>query len=130
MLSRFIFYSLSATDEWLDGFAGYDSNNPLEKVFDDLGAEVEKFYQQLRSIKEVWFSLSIVQQHKFNDYFAEEKQKMKELNGDLYNASTHRLSWGLLRVAMILTALRYMEVKAIPERLSAQMLILILSYPS
>ena len=88
----------------------------MEKVFDDLGAEVEKFYQQLKSIKEVWFSLSFVQQQKFNDYFAGEKQKMKELNADLYNASTHRLFWGLLRIAMILTALRYIEVEAIPER--------------
>ena len=117
LLSRFIFYSLSATDEWLDGFSGYDSNNPLEKVFDDLGSEVEKFYQQLNGVKEVWFTLSLVQQQKFNDYFTVEKQKMKELNGDLYNASTHRLSWGLLRIAMILTALRCIESESIPERI-------------
>ena len=116
LLSRFVFYSLSATDEWLDGFSGYDSVNPLERVFDELGSEVERYYHRLSIINEVWFSLSLVQQQKFNDYFAEEKQKMKELNGDLYNASTHRLSWGLLRIAMILTALRYMHTDIIPER--------------
>lgn len=116
LLSRFIFYTLSATDEWLDGFSGYDADNPLEKVFDDLGAEVERFYQYLKNIPEVWFRLSFVQQQKFNDYFAEEKQRMKALNGDLYNASTHRLSWALLRISMILTALRCMDTGKVPEK--------------
>ena len=117
LLSRFIFYTLSATDEWLDGFSGYDTENPLEKVFDDLGAEVERYYQHLKSIQEVWFSLSFVQQQKFNDYFAEEKQRMKALNGDLYNASTHRLSWALLRISMILSALRCMDTGKVPEKI-------------
>lgn len=117
LLSRFIFYTLSSTDEWLDGFSGYDADNPLEKVFDDLGKEVDRFYQHLKQYQEIWFSLSIVQQQKFNDYFAVEKQRMKELNGDLYNASTHRLSWALLRIAMILTALRCMDTGRIPEKI-------------
>ena len=117
LLSRFIFYTLSATDEWLDGFSGYDADNPLEKVFDDLGNEVERYYQHLKNIQEVWFTLSFVQQQKFNDYFAEEKQRMKALNGDLYNASTHRLSWALLRISMILTALRCMDTGKVPEKI-------------
>lgn len=116
LLSRFIFYTLSATDEWLDGFSGYDADNPLEKVFDDLGNEVERYYQHLKNIQEVWFTLSFVQQQKFNDYFTEEKQRMKALNGDLYNASTHRLSWALLRISMILTALRCMDTGKVPEK--------------
>lgn len=117
LLSRFIFYCMSATDEWLDSFSGYDSDNPLEQVFDQLGAEVERFYQALRQINQVWFTLSIVQQQRFNDYFTEEKQRMKELNGDLYNASTHRLSWAGLRISMALTALRCMDSGSIPERI-------------
>ncbi|MDY4917775.1 MAG: DUF3987 domain-containing protein [Candidatus Cryptobacteroides sp.] len=117
LLSRFIFYCMSATDEWLDGFSGYDTDNPLEKVFDNLGAEIENFYQHLTQINEVWFTLSIVQKLKFNDYFAGEKQRMKELNGDLYNASTHRLSWACLRIAMVLTALRCMDRGTVPEKI-------------
>ena len=117
LLSRFIFYCMSATDEWLDGFSGYDTDNPLEKVFDDLGAEIENFYQHLTQISKVWFTLSIVQQQRFNDYFAGEKQRMKELNGDLYNASTHRLSWACLRIAMVLTALRCMDRGSVPEKI-------------
>lgn len=117
LLSRFIFYCMSATDEWLDGFSGYDTDSPLEKVFDDLGTEIEKFYQHLTQINEVWFTLSIVQKLKFNDYFAGEKQRMKELNGNLYNASTHRLSWACLRIAMVLTALRCMDRGSVPEKI-------------
>jgi hypothetical protein len=42
---------------------------------------------------------------------------MKELNGDLYNASTHRLSWALLRISMILSALRCMDTGKVPEKI-------------
>lgn len=117
LLSRFIFYGMSATDEWLDGFSGYDSDNPLEKVFDDLGAEFVNFYRTLESVPQVWFHLSFVQQQRFNDFFAEEKRRMKDVNGDLYNASTHRLSWAALRIAMILTALRMMDSGQITDKI-------------
>ena len=116
LLSRFIFYCMSATDEWLDGFSGYDSDNPLEKVFDGLGEEFVAFYNRLEHVPEIWFHLSSVQQQRFNDFFAGEKRRMKELNGDLYNASTHRMSWAALRIAMILTALRMMDSGQIVTR--------------
>lgn len=116
LLSRFIFYGMSATDEWLDGFSGYDSNLPLEQVFDDLGQEFIEYYNKLNAIPAIWFQLSFVQQQKFNDFFAAEKHRMKELNGDLYNASTHRLSWSALRIAMILTTLRMMDTGVIHEK--------------
>ena len=51
----------------------------------------------------------MVQQQKFNDYFKAEKDRMQELNGDLYSASSHRLAWGFLRIAMVLTTLRMMD---------------------
>lgn len=113
LLSRFIFYGMSATDEWLDGFSGYDSDHPLEKVFDDLGTGFVEFYNKLNTTAEIWFHLSLVQQQRFNDFFADEKKRMKEVNGDLYNASTHRLSWATLRIAMILTTLRMMDTGVI-----------------
>ncbi len=116
LLSRFIFYSMSATDEWLDGFSGYDADRPLETVFDELGAEFTAFYKQLLSYTEIRFDLSFIQQRKFNDFFSEEKRRMIGLNGDLYNASTHRLSWAALRIAMVLTALRMMDSGRISEK--------------
>ncbi len=116
LLSRFIFYCMSATDEWLDGFSGYDADRPLETVFDELGAEFTAFYKQLLSYTEIRFGLSFIQQRKFNDFFSEEKRRMIGLNGDLYNASTHRLSWAALRIAMVLTALRMMDSGRISEK--------------
>lgn len=116
LLSRFIFYCMSATDEWLDGFSGYDADRPLETVFDELGAEFTAFYKQLLSYTEIRFDLSFIQQRKFNDFFSEEKRRMIGLNGDLYNASTHRLSWAALRIAMVLTALRMMDSGRISEK--------------
>lgn len=113
LLSRFIFYCMSSTDEWIDGFSGYDSDNPLEKTFDQLGQDFLRYYKDLQSYPEINFSLSIVQQQKFNDYFRAEKQKMKELNGNAYTANSHRLAWATLRIAMILTALRMMDSERI-----------------
>ena len=40
---------------------------------------------------------------------------MQELNGDRYSASTHRLAWCFLRIAMVLTTLRLMDAGAIEE---------------
>lgn len=109
LLSRFVFYCMSGTSEWLDGFSDYDSSSPLEKVFDALGDRFLGFYRELNKTPEVRFSLSLVQKERFNDFFRAEKQKMLELNGELYTASTHRLSWAALRIAMVLTSLRVMD---------------------
>lgn len=117
LLSRFIFYCMSSTEEWLDGFSGYDAAHPLEKVFDDLGNGFKAYYRQLESTSEIWFRLSLVQQQRFNDFFNSEKQRMKGLNGDLYTASTHRLSWAALRIAMVLTALRMMDSGHITDKI-------------
>ncbi len=116
LLSRFIFYCMSPSEQWIDGFSDYDADRPLEQTFDDLGREFMNFYKRLESIPEIWFHLSLVQQQKFNDFFRNEKQRMKELNGDLYTASSHRLSWAALRIAMILTALRMMDNGKITDR--------------
>ena len=40
---------------------------------------------------------------------------MQELNGDRYSASTHRLAWCFLRIAMVLTTLRLMDAGTIKE---------------
>lgn len=116
LLSRFIFYCISPSDQWIDGFSDYDADRPLEKTFDDLGQAFINFYKHLETISEIWFHLSLVQQQRFNDFFRDEKQRMKELNGDLYTASSHRLSWAALRIAMILTALRMMDSGKIADR--------------
>lgn len=109
LLSRFMYYCINSTPDWLDGFEGYANGSPLEAEFDRLGEQFEAFTKVLNERSKVTFKLSIVQQQKFNDYFKAEKDRMQELNGDLYAASSHRLAWGFLRIAMVLTTLRIMD---------------------
>ena len=109
LLSRFLFYCINSTPEWLDGFDGYGEDSSLEEEFDQLGQRFEAFTKVLEERSKVMFRLSMVQQQKFNDYFKTEKDRMQGLNGDLYSASSHRLAWGFLRVAMVLTTLRMMD---------------------
>ena len=115
LLSRFMFFCINATPEWLDGFDSYGSEEPLEETFDALGARFTAFTKLLEEKPKVIFRLSLPQTGKFNEFFTAEKDRMQELNGDRYSASTHRLAWCFLRIAMVLTALRMMDSGTIKE---------------
>ena len=115
LLSRFMFFCVNATPEWLDGFDSYGSDKPLEETFDALGARFTAFTKTLEEQPKVTFRLSLPQTGKFNEFFAAEKDRMQELNGDRYSASSHRLAWCFLRIAMVLTTLRLMDTGAIKE---------------
>lgn len=82
-----------------------------------MSTKIREGHQHLTQISEVRFTLSIVQQQRFNDYFAGEKQRIKEFNGDLYNDSTQRLPWACLRIAMAPAELRCMGRGSIPEKI-------------
>ena len=73
LLSRFLFYCINSTPEWLDGFDGYGEDSSLEEEFDQLGQRFEAFTKVLVERSKVMFRLSIVQQQEFNDYFKAEK---------------------------------------------------------
>ena len=115
LLSRFMFFCINATPEWLDGFDSYGSDEPLEETFDALGARFTAFTKLLEEKPKVIFRLSLPQTGKFNEFFTAEKDRMQELNGDRYSASTHRLAWCFLRIAMVLTTLRLMDSGTIKE---------------
>ena len=115
LLSRFMFFCINSSSEWLDGFESYGEDTPLEETFDSIGAEFTAFTKRLESIQQIRFSLSLPQIGKFNDFFASEKERMQDFNGDRYSASSHRLAWCFLRIAMVLTALRMMDSGSITE---------------
>lgn len=115
LLSRFMFFCINSSSEWLDGFESYGEDTPLEEVFDSIGAEFTAFAKRLESLQQIRFSLSLPQIGKFNDFFASEKERMQDFNGDRYSASSHRLAWCFLRIAMVLTALRMMDSGSITE---------------
>ena len=115
LLSRFMFFCINSTPEWLDGFDSYGGDDPLEDSFDAIGQEFTAFTKILEQTPRIKFTLSISQAGKFNDFFAAEKERMHEFNGDRYSASSHRLAWCFLRVAMVLSALRLMDSGRITE---------------
>lgn len=92
LLSRFMFFCVNATPEWLDGFDSYGSDAPLEETFDTIGARFTAFAKLLEEKPQVRFSLSLVQMGHFNDFFRSEKERMQDFNGDRYSASSHRLA--------------------------------------
>ena len=116
LLSRFMFFCINSTPKWLDGFDSYGSENPLEETFDAFGQEFTAFTKVLEQTSRIYFSLTIAQTGKFNEFFAAEKERMQEFNGDRYSASSHRLAWCFLRVAMVLTALRMMDSGRITDK--------------
>ena len=115
LLSRFMFFCINSTPEWLDGFDSYGGDDPLEDSFDAIGQEFTAFTKILEQTPRIKFTLTISQAGKFNDFFAAEKERMHEFNGDRYSASSHRLAWCFLRVAMVLSALRLMDSGRITE---------------
>lgn len=116
LLSRFMFFCINSTPKWLDGFDSYGSENPLEETFDAFGQEFTAFTKVLEQTPRIYFSHTIAQTGKFNEFFAAEKERMQEFNGDRYSASSHRLAWCFLRVAMVLTALRMMDSGRITDK--------------
>ena len=116
LLSRFMFFCINSTPKWLDGFDSYGSENPLEETFDAFGQEFTAFTKVLEQTPRIYFSHTIAQTGQFNEFFAAEKERMQEFNGDRYSASSHRLAWCFLRVAMFLTALRMMDSGRITDK--------------
>jgi len=116
LLSRFMFFCINSTPKWLDGFDSYSSENPLEETFDAFGQEFTAFTKVLEQTPRIYFSHTIAQTGQFNEFFAAEKERMQEFNGDRYSASSHRLAWCFLRVAMVLTALRMMDSGRITDK--------------
>lgn len=115
LLSRFMFFCINSTPEWLDGFDSYGGDDPLEESFDHIGQEFTAFTKILEQTPHIKFTLTIPQTGKFNDFFAAEKERMQDFNGERYSASSHRLAWCFLRIAMVLSALRLMDSGRISE---------------
>ncbi len=115
LLSRFMFFCINATPQWLDGFDSYGSDDPLEETFDAFGEQFSAFVKRLENTPRITFTLSLPQREKFNGYFASEKERMQSFNGDLYSANSHRLAWCFLRIAMVLTALRLMDSHTVTD---------------
>lgn len=117
LFSRFLFYNINADDSWRNGFIDDVDGQSLEEHFDNLGQDYHEFYQRLSAAGNIRFYLTLEQQQKFNDFMAECKATFLSVNGRQYSASAHRLAWAHLRISMVLSVLRLMELEEMPREI-------------
>ena len=117
--SRFLFYVLQRKLEWRDVFA--EEEVTLDDEFEKMGKEFFVVYLKLAARKTpLRFKLTREQQRKFNKFFSELQDEQAAMLGDDIVASVRRLGLIAFRIAMVLTALRFidnpsLDIQNIPE---------------
>jgi len=116
LFSRFIFYNMNILPVWKNVFAG-NPDQTLDDYFRHLGNQFFDFYKTLQNQRDpLRFCLTATQQEQFNAYFSQVQNQYLYLCGSDYLATVRRLALITFRVAMILTALRIMEISCKREQ--------------
>lgn len=105
LFSRFIFYQLPTSAEWLDPFI-YSGEEDLDHYFIRLGLDFYETYKMLQLMPDMHFKLSPAQGKRFNAFFELAQDKCHGLFGDDIIGSVRRLGLITFRIAMVLSALR------------------------
>jgi hypothetical protein len=109
LFSRFGYYNFDYTLTWKDVFKTPKQGN-FNDYFRNEGDRFLQFYKHLISnATDIEFSFSDTQQVKFNEKFSYWQTELYELIGEDVVASVRRLGLIDFRIAMILTALRYVS---------------------
>lgn len=117
--SRFLFYILSRKMDWRDVFA--EEEVTLDDEFEKMGEDLYIVYLKLAARKEnLRFKLTPGQKRKFNSFFEDLQNEQVAMFGDDIVASVRRLGLIAFRIAMVLTALRFIDdstvdIQNIPE---------------
>ena len=108
LFSRFLFYCVPRTYEWMDVFGGADE--PLEESFTRLGEQYLQVYHRLKQLPHrLEFKLTKDQQERFNSHFRTIQTEYAKMYGDDMIASVRRLGLICFRVAMVFSVTRYVE---------------------
>ena len=108
LFSRFIFYSIDVALVWNDVFAG-SSDKTMEECFDELGKRFDYLYTQMQAAEPMTFRFTTPQEQEFNDFFRSVQTEYAQLYGLDIVGSIRRLGLITYRIAMVMTALRFME---------------------
>ena len=117
--SRFLFYMLSRKLDWRDVFAEEDIT--LDDEFEKMGKDFYIVYLKLAARKDnLRFKLADEQKRKFNRFFKDLQEEQVAMFGDDIVASVRRLGLIAFRIAMVLTAMRFIDdptvdIQNIPE---------------
>jgi hypothetical protein len=116
LFSRFLFYFMNIRPEWKDVFADTNEEN-LDAYFSNLGNYFFDLYQSLERHSEINFCLAASHKESFNSHFAALHNEYLGMLGLDYMATVRRLGLITFRMCMILSALRLMGAKYLPDRI-------------
>lgn len=110
LLSRFLFYTLPEDSEfvWQDTGDDVNSVDNTEEVTKDMGAKYLKMWSKFKKQRVIFYRTE-QQQAKSREYFEGEAVRINEYKDSYRNSLLKRHGVMLKRIAMTLSALRYME---------------------
>ena len=111
LFSRFMYYAFEDSRGFLNPFVSYKSDN-YENFFTKKSYEVHHFYDRLKKSEcPIIFKLTDQQGERFTKYFQNLLDKNKMLLSRDLDANTKRLGVITFRIAMVLSALRLMDIE-------------------
>jgi len=110
LFSRFMFYSMPLKIEWLNVF-DTKSSRTLDTQFDFFAQRFLNVHNFLKTCQPTRFKFTAKQSKTFNHYFDEVTKEYASQYGVRFLGTVRRLGLILFRIAMVLTALRTVELK-------------------
>ena len=110
LFSRFMFYSMPVKIEWLNVF-DTKSSRTLDTQFDFFAQRFLNVHNFLKTCQPTRFKFSGKQSRTFNQFFTEATADYSTRYGLRFLGSVRRLGLITFRVAMVLTALRLVELQ-------------------
>lgn len=111
LFSRFMFYSMPVRIEWLNVFDNGNGSRTLDTQFDFFAQKFHAVHTYLKACQPTRFKLTAKQSKTFNQFFTEATADYSGRYGLGFLASVRRLGLITFRVAMVLTALRVLDLQ-------------------
>jgi hypothetical protein len=108
LFSRFVFYFFKSSPKWKNVFEKR-SGLYLEAQFEEFGNEFFRMYQSYETHANTTFSFTDKQHEDFQKFFTQRILYYDNIQDPAFIASVFRMGVVHFRIAMVLTALRYME---------------------
>ena len=116
LFSRFLYYELQANSKFDDVFD--HSKNEYNELFKVWGQRVQFINDFLESLeKPYWFELQNHQKKAFLEEFQHQKDELLEFVNNDIGGTVNRLGIICIRIAMILSALRQLDMKPLTEKI-------------
>jgi hypothetical protein len=113
LFSRFCFFTLKPNHEFKKTV--FDATESLDRNFYEFGEILLQYYKYLSALKEpVYFRLTADQKEDFFNFFVPYKADVIERYGETLDGIANRQGVQMIRIAMILSALRHLDSGELP----------------